>query len=174
MRKILMAAMLVMLPLSVYAAQPMTEANLDSITAQEGVKISFSGSGANGGLVVQTQAADIAWTNRDNLIETGIIQDVTQTGFNTIEVTGALTIEAKQVAGVDLVEIGLPGIEVTAAAKKTDIYITSKTHADLAAAKAYDAFIGDGIAAGNGKLGSQYTASAVTVIDGGKIQISSM
>ncbi|VVS95212.1 DUF6160 family protein [Desulfoluna spongiiphila] len=190
MKKILLVALLVLLPMSAYALEPMADSNLDEITAQEGVEIAFSGGGANGGLMVETQATDTAWTNRDGAIESGILCAVTQSEFNAIEVWGSLTIEAKQESGKDLVEIGLPNIQVVNAAKKSDIYITSVEHTAIPddpstpdvdesksvdeVASAYTNFIGDGVVNTSDMLGSQYTSGAITRVLGGTIKISAM
>ena len=159
MKKILLIALLVLLPLSVYAApQAMNADELDAMTAQEGVKITFGDAdGGAGGLVIKQAAADTAWTNKDvdgdTIVETGILMEVTQQD-NIITITDSLTIEAKKfdvnftplkvddgqgnmidnpnyVADsnfVDSVVIGLPTVKKVAGSGRTDIFIFSENH----------------------------------------------
>ena len=159
MKKFLLIALLVLFPLSVYAApQAMNADELDAMTAQEGVKITFGDSdGGAGGLVIKQAAADTAWTNKavdgDTIVETGILMEVTQQD-NIITITDSLTIEAKKFDVnfaalqiddgqgtlidnpnyaaesdfVDSVVIGLPTVKHVAGSGRTDIYIFSENH----------------------------------------------
>ena len=172
MKKILLVALLVFLPMSVYALEPMSMDALGDVTAQEGVNINFGATEA-GAVTIETTATSTAWTNYDTTtkVESGIVQKVVQSAADVIKVWGNLTIQAKTASDKALVEIGLPNVKVQSNNKRTDIFISSKAHGDTGPAASYDAFITDTT---TGKLGSQYTTGATTSITGGTIQISAM
>jgi len=199
MKKILLVALLVLLPMSVYALEPMADGNLDEITAQEGVQITISGNGSytdpdtsvevmSNALEIQQKAVSTAWTNRDGNIESGIVMKVTQTDADKIFVSGDLTIQAKTSAGpgfVSSVEIGLPEVYMTKGSKKTEIYVTSRTSETSGVNHSKDLddsnFISDvttpvaPATVAPGKLGTQYTNAGYThIVSGGKISITSM
>jgi len=138
MKKILLVALLVLLPMSVYALEPMGDGNLDEITAQEGVRISIGGGSVGSALIITQQAVDTAWENDDGTgVKSSILMDVTG-GEDTIKIWGDLTIEAKVVGSKDAVVIGLPQItKETTSAKSTVISIggaVSRSGSDIAQA----------------------------------------
>ncbi|BCS96061.1 hypothetical protein DSLASN_16930 [Desulfoluna limicola] len=131
MKKMLLVALLVLLPLSVYALEPMADGGLDEITAQEGVRITIGGDSADDALIITQQAVDTAWENDQSGVKSSILMDVTG-GKDEIKIWGSLTIQAKQVeltdgsttVTKDAVVIGLPQItRETVVAKSTVISI---------------------------------------------------
>lgn len=114
MRKILLVALLVLFPLSVYALEPMSTDSLDEITAQEGVRISIGG-GEAAPLIITQQSVSTAWENDNGATDgkSSVLLNVTG-GTDTIKIWGDLTIEAKKAtvgsASVDAVVIGLPQV----------------------------------------------------------------
>jgi len=204
MKKILLVVLSVLLPMSVYALEPMSMDSLDEITAQEGVKITISGSGIyNDGSVdvitdaleIQQKAVSTAWTNKDatGTVESGIVNVVSQTLADKIFVKGDLTILASTTdttatatdPAVSSVNIGLPDVYITKGSKKTEIYITNRNTNAVDAvnnpnggkANLDDSnFISDVTYAGApGKLGTQYTNAGYThIVKGGKISISAL
>ncbi|VFQ45236.1 DUF6160 family protein [Desulfoluna butyratoxydans] len=178
MKKILLVALLVLLPMSVYALEPMADCNLDEITAQEGVKITIAGSGdasqfgmGTEALEIRQKAVSTAWTNKENGVESGIVNKLTQTIADTIFVTGDLTIVASTDGDVSSVAIGLPEVGISKGSKKTEIYITSRD-TNLGDSNFISQVTAD---PASGKLGTQYTDAGFTHIQaGGSVTISAI
>ena len=172
MKKILLVALLVLLPLSVYALEPMADGGLDEITAQEGVRITIGGQTQADALTIEQEATSTSWTNTSGDVETGIYMKVDQAGPDTIKIWGDLTIVAAEFdidenPATDLVsavQISLPHIYKTSGAKKTDIFIASRAvPATTTMCEPTE-----------GKLGSQYRSGGYTEITGGTIYISAI
>lgn len=125
MRKILLVAFLVLLPLSVYALEPMSMDSLDEITAQEGVRITIGGAEEANALVITQTAADMAWENVGELDGStenhrfSILMDVDEavSNGNKISIWGDLKIQATQKG----VELTLPSIVSENMGTKTTI-----------------------------------------------------
>ena len=170
MKKMILVALLVLLPMSVYALEPMSMDALGDITAQEGVEISFSGTGSGGEFLVTQQAANTGWSNTNATNECGIAMVVSEGSTQTILVSDSLTIQATD----DGVVIDVPTLSITRNPSKTDIYIGKRAKITDTSDDDYLKFI-ENIAVVGNKLGSQYTSGGATSIStGNKITISAM
>jgi len=181
MKKILLVALLVLLPLSAYALVPMADGNLDEITAQEGVRITIGG-GETAPLVINQTAADFAWENQGVLVEAvegegddpdtpavmagfSILMDVDEVVSNgsKISIWGDLLIQATKLG----VELTLPSITSENLGTKTKISLGVNV-----------AIAADGTLSHTGPsgvLGTMYEGGGLTEILGNsKIIISAM
>jgi len=158
MKKLVLAAIMMLVPFSAFALDSMTDDALDKMTAQEGVTITFEN------VVINQEAADMAWTDGDGLdgdTTAGTVY-IAQGGDTVTTITGSLTIDvatattpiaiagsAGIAAGTSFVKIGLPSVSQTASNKTMDISLNST------------------VAAGTQVLGSLYQAGGNSSINAG-------
>ena len=136
MKKLVLAAIMMLVPFSAFALDSMSDKALDKMTAQEGVTITFDN------VVVTQQASDMAWHDNDGIAgatTAGRIY-IAQSGNTTTTITGDLTIDVATAgtgglvvgpttiaSGVSFVKIGLPSVSQAAAAKTMTISMDNAT-----------------------------------------------
>jgi hypothetical protein len=148
MKKLVLTAVMMMMPFTAFALDAMNDAALDEMTAQEGVTITFDN------VVINQTASNMAWIDGDALTDdTGtVIADtaggsifIEQDGSTVTTVTGSLTIDVATTsaaltiqdpdglgaavestidANTTFVKIGLPSVSQAAAAKTMTIGLT--------------------------------------------------
>lgn len=164
MKKLVLAAIMMLVPFSAFALDSMTDDALDKMTAQEGVTITFEN------VTIHQEATNMGWTDGDGLGATSNAASagtvfIAQSGSTTTEITGSLTIDVATatanmdvdgIAGNDIltgtsfVKIGLPSIDQTAVAKTMTISLNNTVAASTTQV-----------------LGSLYQAGGATSIDPG-------
>lgn len=135
MKKLVLVAMMVLVPFAAFALETMNDDALDEMTAQEGVTITFDNV-----LVTQT-SSDTSWGDSDGL-GTGtdtsagyIFMD--QDGYTETTITGSLEIDVATAdadltvgtetiaSGTSFVKVALPSISQAANAKTNTISISN-------------------------------------------------
>ena len=140
MKKLVLIAILSLVPFTAFALDAMTDTALDGITAQEGVSITFTGD--TGGLEIKLGATDTAWIDTDGLgsgtsATTGGYIFIHEDKGQTIRLTDTLTIDVATVTdaggyagvatGTTFVAIGLPGVTMKAEARRATISLGTST-----------------------------------------------
>ncbi|GAB6095388.1 hypothetical protein JCM14469_16400 [Desulfatiferula olefinivorans] len=159
MKKLVLTAVMMMMPFTALALDAMNDSALDEMTAQEGVTITFDN------VVITQTAADMAWSDSDGdgVGTTGGTVYLAQGGSTVTTITDSLTIDVATAdgdvvvgtetigTGTTFVKIGLPSVSQAASAKTMEISLG----ADVAAA-----------AGGAQTLGTLYQDSGSSSISG--------
>lgn len=132
MKKLVLVAIMMLVPFSAFALDSMNDDALDKLTAQEGVTITFEN------VVIDQTASDIAWSDADGVTDApnaGRIY-VDQSGSTVTTITGSLKIDVATVGDTALA-IAAPtnGVASSIAAKTSFVKIELPNVSQGAAAK---------------------------------------
>ena len=134
MKKLVLAAIMMLVPFSAFALDAMNDEAMDKLTAQEGVTITFEN------VVINQTASNTAWSDADGLATADTSAGsvfITQTGSTVTDISGSLTIDVATTeaalivdgttigADTSFVKIGLPSVSQSAAAKTMTISLNS-------------------------------------------------
>jgi hypothetical protein len=165
MKKLVLAAIMMLVPFTSFALDKMNDAALDKMTAQEGVTISFEN------LTITQTSGNLGWHDGDGIgagSTAGRIF-IGQTGNTTTVISGSMLIDVATataaiigtniVADTTFVKISLPSIAQTSNAKTMTVNLDHPAAAD------------SGLTAGYGRLGTLYQDASTTTINGGTVYI---
>jgi hypothetical protein len=139
MKKLVLAAIMMLVPFSAFALDAMNDDAMDKLTGQAGVTITFEN------VTIRQQAADMAWTDVDGCDSEGLDNTnagtvyIAQGGDTVTTITGSLEIDVATAtadiaiagaadpieANTTFVKIGLPSISQTASNKTMTISLNS-------------------------------------------------
>ena len=174
MKKLVLVALMLLVPFTSFALDTMNDADLDEMTAQAGVTIGLSA------LEITTNAADSAWGDlaEDGISYAWIAQDAEAT-TQTITINGVVQIDVMNstdiVATLGTLTAVYGVAPATAVVIDVDIAITNTGGTtqtlelnSTTGATALDAteIMGAAVAGTTSTLGTQYSASANQSIDG--------